>query len=185
MQTIYCTAHQIFIWYSYALVGIFRRRTGPKLCPVEVTISKLKTRQFSQKGWRRFNRFPIIISCLWVTYKTEFWADDWIYCTLYIDATLNYRQYSVIADLHALYRITWFLDSFHRLVFQRTRRFGNWICFRPQVNVGEKTPTKLGPLETTGKRLSDLRSWDQSNSAGGNKKLHNKNCDDVKSPKTQ
>jgi hypothetical protein len=28
----------------------------------------------------------------------------------------------------------------------KTRRFGNWMCFRPQVK-GEKTPTQLGPLE--------------------------------------
>jgi hypothetical protein len=33
------------------------------------------------------------------------------------------------------------------LYSKKTRRFGNWICFRPQVNVGEKTPTQLGPLE--------------------------------------
>jgi hypothetical protein len=28
---------------------------------------------------------------------------------------------------------------------QRTQRFGNWICFRPQV--GAETPTLLCPLE--------------------------------------
>jgi hypothetical protein len=27
---------------------------------------------------------------------------------------------------------------------EKTQRFGNWICFRPQVG---KTPTQLGPLE--------------------------------------
>jgi hypothetical protein len=47
--------------------------------------------------------------------------------------------------LYRIHRI--FLDFFHRPVFQKTRRFGNWICFRPQVKVGEKTPTQLGPLE--------------------------------------
>jgi hypothetical protein len=26
-----------------------------------------------------------------------------------------------------------------------TQRFGNWVCFRPQVR-GEKTPTLLGSL---------------------------------------
>jgi hypothetical protein len=31
-----------------------------------------------------------------------------------------------------------FLDFFHRPVFQKTRRFGNWICFRPQVKVGRR-----------------------------------------------
>jgi hypothetical protein len=30
---------------------------------------------------------------------------------------------------------------------KRTRCFGNWICFRPQVKVGKKTSTQLGPLE--------------------------------------
>jgi hypothetical protein len=29
----------------------------------------------------------------------------------------------------------------------KTQRFGNWICFRPHMKVGEKTPTQLGPLE--------------------------------------
>jgi hypothetical protein len=36
-----------------------------------------------------------------------------------------------------------FSGLFHRHVFQKTRRFGNWICFRSQVKVGEKTPTQL------------------------------------------
>jgi hypothetical protein len=44
--------------------------------------------------------------------------------------------------LNRIHRI--FLDFFHRPVFQKTRRFGNWICFRPQVKVVEKTPTQLG-----------------------------------------
>jgi hypothetical protein len=28
--------------------------------------------------------------------------------------------------------ISEFLDFIHRPVFEGTRRFGNWICFRPQ-----------------------------------------------------
>jgi hypothetical protein len=48
----------------------------------------------------------------------------------------------------------WDLVSFHRLVFYRTRRFGNGICFRPQVKVGQKTPTQLGPLER-----ANLNHW--------------------------
>jgi hypothetical protein len=36
--------------------------------------------------------------------------------------------------LNRIHRI--FLDFFHRPVFQKTRRFGNWIYFRPQVKVG-------------------------------------------------
>jgi hypothetical protein len=51
-------------------------------------------------------------------------------------------------------RITAFLDFSYRLVFQKTRRFGNWLFFRPQVKVGEKTPTQLGPLER-----ADLNHW--------------------------
>jgi hypothetical protein len=42
--------------------------------------------------------------------------------------------------LYRTHRI--FLDFFHHPVFQKTRRFGNWICFRPQVNVGKNTPTQ-------------------------------------------
>jgi hypothetical protein len=43
---------------------------------------------------------------------------------------------------------------FQRPVFQKTQRFGNWICFRPQVKMGEKTPTQLGPLER-----ANLNHW--------------------------
>jgi hypothetical protein len=58
---------------------------------------------------------------------------------------------------------------------------------RPQVKVGEKTPTQLDPLERANLNhwtlLSDLHSnliiWDRANSAGDNKKLHNKNCDEA------
>jgi hypothetical protein len=64
--------------------------------------------------------------------------------------------------------------------------FRNWFCFRPQVKV-EKTPTQLGPLERDNLNhwtpVSDLHSyliiWDQAVSAGDNKKLHNKNCDEA------
>jgi hypothetical protein len=55
------------------------------------------------------------------------------------------------------------------------------------VKVGEKTPTQLGPLEKANLNhwtpLSDLPSyliiWDQAISAGDNRKLHNKNCDEA------
>jgi hypothetical protein len=39
------------------------------------------------------------------------------------------------------------LDFVHFPAFWRTQRFGNLICFRPQVN-GWETPALLGPLET-------------------------------------
>jgi hypothetical protein len=43
-------------------------------------------------------------------------------------------------------RITVILDIFHLPVLERTERFGNWICFRPQMR-GWETPNLLGPLE--------------------------------------
>jgi hypothetical protein len=43
----------------------------------------------------------LLLSRAEVTYKTGFGLDDWIYCTLYIHTTHNYRQYSVIAILHS------------------------------------------------------------------------------------
>jgi hypothetical protein len=58
----------------------------------------------------------------------------------------NNRKLQISLKL-TIHRITGFLDFFHRLVFSRTPRFGNWTCFRPQVKMGEKTPTQLGPLE--------------------------------------
>jgi hypothetical protein len=48
------------------------------------------------------------------------------------------------------HRITGFFGLFTIVRYSRdkkTRRFGNWICFRPQVKGGEKTPTQLGLLE--------------------------------------
>jgi hypothetical protein len=44
---------------------------------------------------------------------------------------LQTLQYEVL--LYRTHKI--FLDFFHRPVFQKTRHFGNWICFRPQVKV--------------------------------------------------
>jgi hypothetical protein len=42
------------------------------------------------------------LSRVLVTYNTGFGSDDWIYCTLYIHTTRDYRQYSAIADLLTL-----------------------------------------------------------------------------------
>jgi hypothetical protein len=50
--------------------------------------------------------------------------------------------------------ISGFLDFIHRTVFEGTRRFGNWICFHPQVKRGKKTPTQLGLLER-----ANLNHW--------------------------
>jgi hypothetical protein len=41
-----------------------------------------------------------ILSRVGVTYKTGFRSDDWIYCSLYIHTTQNYRRYSATAVLH-------------------------------------------------------------------------------------
>jgi hypothetical protein len=37
---------------------------------------------------------------------------------------------------------------------RRTQRFGNWICFRPQVR-WQETPTQLTPLERASQWSSD------------------------------
>jgi hypothetical protein len=44
-------------------------------------------------------RAPHSISRLGVTYKSEFGLEDWIYCTLCVYTTRDYRQYSAIAIL--------------------------------------------------------------------------------------
>jgi hypothetical protein len=60
---------------------------------------------------------------------------------------LNLRRITHQSYIISLHRITGVLDFFHYPVFLRveTRRFGNWICFRPQVRVGEETYS-VGPL---------------------------------------
>jgi hypothetical protein len=58
---------------------------------------------------------------------------------------LNFKEYEF--KYVEPYGISGFLDFIHRPVFEGTRRFGKWICFRPQVKGGKKTPTQLGPLE--------------------------------------
>jgi hypothetical protein len=52
----------------------------------------------------KFNHFIYIVTCrgLCVTYKTGSGLDDWVYCTLYIHTTRDYRQYSAIFDLQTL-----------------------------------------------------------------------------------
>jgi hypothetical protein len=62
--------------------------------------------------------------------------------------------------LYRTHRI--FLDFFHRPIFQKTQRFGNWICFRPQVKVGEKTPTQLGLLERANLNHWNTGRWKKS-----------------------
>jgi hypothetical protein len=47
-----------------------------------------------------------------------------------------------------------FFFTFTSSGFLENTAFGNWICFRPQVKVGKKTPTQLGPLER-----ANLNHW--------------------------
>jgi hypothetical protein len=70
-------------------------------------------------------------------------------------APLYPRRIIFFRKSYLLLRITGVLDFSHRPVFLgvETRRFGNWICFHPQVK-GEKIPTHLGPLER-----ANLNHW--------------------------
>jgi hypothetical protein len=69
-------------------------------------------------------------------------------CILTFNKMLDYRNINPRIGIKLIHKITGSLDFFHCQVFLgiKTRRFGNWICFRPQVK-GEKTPTQLGPSE--------------------------------------
>jgi hypothetical protein len=79
------------------------------------------------------------------------------------------------------------MDFFQRPVFLgvETRRFGNWICFRPQVKGGRRHLLSWAPykelISIIGQPLSDIQSYlitrDQANSAGDNKEVYNKSCD--------
>jgi hypothetical protein len=73
-------------------------------------------------------------------------------CSLVIVTYPSRTQRECAFELQSFHTKTY--PQTHRLVYKRTRRFGNWICFRPQVNVGEKTPTPLGPLER-----ANLNHW--------------------------
>jgi hypothetical protein len=57
-------------------------------------------------------------------------------------------QWFAVGKPPAAYRITGSLDFFPSLVFfgVEARRFGNWVCFRPQVKGAEDTYS-VGPLE--------------------------------------
>jgi hypothetical protein len=51
------------------------------------------------------------------------------------------NMYHIFTGLFILtHRVTGFLDFLYRLVFMgvETRRFGNFICFRPQVKGGRR-----------------------------------------------
>jgi hypothetical protein len=68
----------------------------------------------------------------------------------------TFKIYITRSEKTILYtQLLGFWTFFHRLVFYRTRRFGNWICFRPQVKVGEKTFTQLGHLERANLNLTE------------------------------
>jgi hypothetical protein len=57
----------------------------------------------------------------------------------------------------------WTLSIVQVSKYQKTQRFGNWICFHPQVK-GE-TPTQMGPLE----RANPIRSTPSPPAVDGNR----------------
>jgi hypothetical protein len=59
-----------------------------------------------------------------------------------------FRLHTDARKVIIIYRIALFFNIFYRPVFLRveTRRFGNWISFRPQVKAEDDT-YHLGPLE--------------------------------------
>jgi hypothetical protein len=66
-------------------------------------------------------QFCMILSRVGVTYKRGFGLDDWIYCTLYIHTTRDYRQYSAIAIL-----TTSEFTAAHALGFSRSSLVVSW-----------------------------------------------------------
>jgi hypothetical protein len=84
-------------------------------------------------------------------------VDVWL---LYTPWHIDLKGFWWWCMLYRIHRI--FLDFFHRPVFQKTQRFGNWICFRPQEKVGEKTPTQLGPLERANLNHWNTGRWKKS-----------------------
>jgi hypothetical protein len=83
--------------------------------------------------------------------------------TLKIDRISGYL--TTLVQVNMIYNVEWVIRQDTELLGfwafsivrnsreYKTRRFGNWICFRPQVK-GEKTPTQLGPLER-----ANLNHW--------------------------
>jgi hypothetical protein len=76
----------------------------------------------------------------------------------------RHGHYAVWVDSKCFTEFTEFFWTFYKvLYFKKTQRFGNWICFRPQMKVREKTPTQLGSLERANLNhwtpLSDLHSY--------------------------
>jgi hypothetical protein len=66
----------------------------------------------------------------------------------------------------------WTFSIVRYSIEQNTRRFGNSICFRPQMNE-EKTPTRLGPLEKATEYRTMEKVQKTSNSVNKNKVQQN------------
>jgi hypothetical protein len=77
--------------------------------------------------------------------------------TTFISFPIRYFNEGMYPSQHLLY--CGFLDFIHRPVFEGTRRFRNWICFRPHIKGGKKTPTQLGPLERANLSLFPHFTW--------------------------
>jgi hypothetical protein len=66
---------------------------------------------------------------------------------LYEGKSISKLQMDIeLKQIRVLQGISGFLDFIHRPVFEGIRRFGNWICFCPQVKGGEEDTYSVGPL---------------------------------------
>jgi hypothetical protein len=80
---------------------------------------------------------------------------------VYIQAVTSFENFvkRILVKIYCMWDpqtplwIAGFLDFGHCPVFWRTQRFGDWICFSPQV-MGRETPTLLAPLER-----ANLNHW--------------------------
>jgi hypothetical protein len=61
-------------------------------------------------------------------------------------ASLHFLKIGKVGSKRKNYWVFGLFPSSGFLENRKKCRFGNWICFRPQVK-GKKTPTQLGPLE--------------------------------------
>jgi hypothetical protein len=84
-----------------------------------------------------------------VNFKTDtIFSGLWDYIVMYMCTDIFWRVYNTQNYwVFGLCPLSGILETI------KTQRFGNWICFRPQVR-GE-TPNLLGPLERANLRSSD------------------------------
>jgi hypothetical protein len=68
-----------------------------------------------------------------VAYKMGFGLDGWIYCTLYIHTTRDYRQYSIVSIPH----------TFQFTVAHALGYFGTRLSYNPSALTPRKTPSYI------------------------------------------